>query len=98
MCRFFRRPRADNSVVGGGTWLKFELIKGFIHVLDTCKNEEDLFKKKATVFLLLGIFRHSRAANSTAHDCMNMAEFRTHSRLYGCPRYPLDSEDTEQTG
>ena len=27
--------------------LKFELIQAFMHVLDTCKNEEDLIKMKA---------------------------------------------------
>ena len=25
LCQFFRRARADNSGVGGGIWLKFEL-------------------------------------------------------------------------
>ena len=39
MCHFFRRPRADNSVVSGETLPKFELIQAFMHVLNTCKNE-----------------------------------------------------------
>ena len=38
---FFRRARADNSSVGVGIWTKFELIQAFMHVLVTCKNEDD---------------------------------------------------------
>ena len=44
--QFFRRARADNSGVGGGTWPKFELIQAFMHVLVTCKNEVDPIKMK----------------------------------------------------
>ena len=33
--------RADNSGVGVGIWPKFELIQAFMHVLVTCKNEDD---------------------------------------------------------
>ena len=39
--QFFRCARADNSGVGVGIWPKFELIQAFMHVLDTCKNEDD---------------------------------------------------------
>ena len=47
----FRRARADNSGVGGGIWSKFELIQAFMHVLVTCKNEDDRFKNEgARVF------------------------------------------------
>ena len=47
----FRRPRADDSGVGGGIWPKFELIQAFMHVLVTCKNEDDRFKNEgARVF------------------------------------------------
>ena len=35
-----------NSGVGGGIWPKSELIQAFMHVLDTCKNEDDLIKKE----------------------------------------------------
>ena len=38
---FFRRATADNSGVGVGIWPKFELIQAFMHVLVTCKNEDD---------------------------------------------------------
>ena len=30
--------------VGGGIWPKFELIEAFMHVLVTCKNEDDQIK------------------------------------------------------
>ena len=39
--QFFRRARADKSEAGGGIWPKFELIQAFVHVLVTCKNEDD---------------------------------------------------------
>ena len=49
--QFFRRARADNSGVGGGIWPKFELFQAFMHVLVTCKNENDRFKNEgARVF------------------------------------------------
>ena len=40
--------RADNSRVSGGKciWLKFELIQAFMHVLVTCKNEDDSIKNE----------------------------------------------------
>ena len=41
----FRRAWADNSRVGG-IWPKFELIQAFMHVLVTCKNEDDRIKMK----------------------------------------------------
>ena len=43
---FFRRTRADNSGVGGGIWPKFEIIQASMHVLVTCKNEDDRFKNE----------------------------------------------------
>ena len=53
----FRSSRADNSVVSGGIWPKFELIQAFMHVLVTCKNKEDIIKTEvdrvATTFLPL---------------------------------------------
>ena len=39
---FFRRSRADNSVVGGPIWLKFELVRDIMHVLVTYKFKMDL--------------------------------------------------------
>ena len=38
--------RADNFGVGGGIWPKFELIQAIMHVLVTCKNEDDRFKNE----------------------------------------------------
>ena len=53
----FLRSRADKSEVSGGIWQKFELIHVYIHVLVTCKNEEDPMKNEfagvATTFLPL---------------------------------------------
>ena len=53
----FWRSRADNSEVSGGIWQKFKLIQAFMHVLVTCKNEEDPIKTEfarvATTFLPL---------------------------------------------
>ena len=47
----FRRAKADNSGVGGGMWPKLELIQASMHVLVTCKNEDDRFKNEgARVF------------------------------------------------
>ena len=36
--RFFRRSRADKSVVSVGILSKFEYVQAFIHLLVTCKN------------------------------------------------------------
>ena len=47
----FSDARADNSGVGGCIWSKFELIQAFMHVLVTCKNEDDRIKNEgARVF------------------------------------------------
>ena len=43
---FFRRSRADNSVVIGVIWQKFELIQAFMHVIITCKHEEGPIKNE----------------------------------------------------
>ena len=45
MSIFFKRSRADNSVVSGGIWPKFKLMQAFMHVLVTCKSAEDPTKK-----------------------------------------------------
>ena len=49
--------RADKSGVSGGIWPKFVLIQAFMHVLVTCKNEDDRFKNEGarvfTIFLPL---------------------------------------------
>ena len=65
---FFWRPRADNSEVSSGICQKFELIQVFMHVLVTCKNEEDPMKNilagVATTFFShyksMGIFRFAQ--------------------------------------
>ena len=48
----FRRSRAGNSVVSGRICVKFEFIKAFMHVLVSCRNEEDQIKGGgASVFI-----------------------------------------------
>ena len=42
--QFFKYTRADNSGVGDDIWPTFELIQAVMHVLVTCKNEDDRFK------------------------------------------------------
>ena len=43
---FFRCSKADISVVSDGLWPSFELIQAFMHVVDTCKSEDDPVKNK----------------------------------------------------
>ena len=65
---------ADYSEVSGGIRQKFEVIQVFMHVLVTCKNEEDPVKNElervATSFLPLYVYGNfsirPRAANSAA--------------------------------
>ena len=46
----FQTSRADNSIDNSGIWQKYKLIQAFMHVLITCKNEEDSIKNEgATV-------------------------------------------------
>ena len=42
MVVFFRRSKADNSVVSGPIWPKFELVRDIMHILVTYKFEMDL--------------------------------------------------------
>ena len=47
----FSDAQGQITGVGGGIWLKFELMQAFMHVLVTCKNEDDRFKNEgARVF------------------------------------------------
>ena len=48
---YFRHSMAAKSIVGGQVWLKIKLIEALIVVLDTCKNDEDLFKNESTSVL-----------------------------------------------
>ena len=45
---FFRNSRAANSAVCFQIWPKFELCRGFMIILVTCKNEEDPIKDEGT--------------------------------------------------
>ena len=43
---FFQMLNTVNTVVSGRILLKFELIQAFMHVLVSCRNEEDQIKNK----------------------------------------------------
>ena len=47
--QLFRRSREDKSGVDGGIWPKFELVQAFMHVLVTCKNEDDSMKNEGAI-------------------------------------------------
>ena len=63
---FFNWSRAANSKVHGWIQPNFKLIRDYIVVLVTCKNEEDPIKNEGARVLtsLQFDFLHSRAANS----------------------------------
>ena len=47
----FSDAQGQITGVGGGIWPKYEVIQAFMHVLITCKNEDDRFKNEgARVF------------------------------------------------
>ena len=60
---YFRHSRTANTIAGGQGWPKIKLIKAFIVVLETCKNDEDPSKNES-IRVLTTFYRHSRAANS----------------------------------
>ena len=83
----FLDAQGQVTVVSGRIWLKFELIQAYMHVLVSCKNEEDPIKNEGarvfTTFLILLVygefFRRSRAANSAVHGpiMLNLYSFQT---------------------
>ena len=42
----FSDAQGQITGVGGGIWPNFELIQAFMHVLVTCKNEDDQFNQR----------------------------------------------------
>ena len=60
------------TIVAGQVWPKIKLIKAFIVVLDSCKNDEEPSRNESisaqNITPIIGLwsffFRHSRAANS----------------------------------
>ena len=54
---------ADNSVVGGPIWPKFELVRDIMHVLVTYNLKTHLINRNREK-VATSIFRRSRAANS----------------------------------
>ena len=66
---FLSRSRAANSVVGGPTWPKFELIHNIMHVLVTSKFEKDRINiNRDYVMTVVGSVRNS---NSYKLLCMS---------------------------
>ena len=63
---FFRRSRAANSEVSSGILPKFELIKAFIVVLVTSKNEEDPIKNEGA--RVLTSFSHYKSMGIFSDD------------------------------
>ena len=73
---FFRRSRAANSAVLNLIWLKFELVRDIIDVLDTCKYEENPIKNEGARLLtrLYGVFSDTQGQltpKSAAEFCPN---------------------------
>ena len=65
----FRLSRVANSTVSGPIWLKFELIKGMMHILITCKFKKYLINSNQRK-VDTSISRYSRAANSVVSGQM----------------------------
>ena len=61
---YFRRSRADNSLVGGPIWLKFELLLNIMHVLDTYKSKMDWINNIREKVVTSSFYRRSWAAKS----------------------------------
>ena len=85
---------AANSEVSAGIWPKLELIQAFIVALVTWKDEEDPFKNGGAKsghnnYLIISVRECFQTLNySELHSpWSDLAEFRTHLRFYGCPRY-----------
>ena len=77
ICRFFRRSRAANSEVSGGILPQFELIKAYIVVLLTCKNEKDPIKNEGARVLTSLLFDFSDAQGQLTPK--SVVEFRQNS-------------------
>ena len=68
----FRHLKAANSVISRQIWPKFELIKVLMHVLITCKYQNDRIENNQEIveihffhYISMGVFlRCSRAGNS----------------------------------
>ena len=85
MAVFFRCSRADNSLVGGPIWPKFELVQNNIHVLVTYKfkfgSDQQQSRKRGDI----DFFKCSRAANSVISPQI-WPNFELIC-FYACPHY-----------
>ena len=71
MVIFFKRSRAANSAVHNWIWPNFELIREFMVVLVTCKNEKDPIKSEcARVFTTLYIIFSDTQEQLTTHSVL----------------------------
>ena len=82
---FSRCSRAANSVVGGPIRPKFELVQALMHVIVTCKYENERMKnsreKVETPF-----FHHIPICYH-GNQRLDLAEFQTHPSSHVCYHY-----------
>ena len=64
---YFRHSRANNSILRGTIWSKFELLLDIMHVLDTYKFKINWINTKREK-METSIFQTLRAANSVVRD------------------------------
>ena len=63
---YFRRSRADHSILYGQIWSKFELLQDIMHVLHIYKFKMDQINSNREK-VATSIFKRTRAANSVVH-------------------------------
>ena len=82
---FFRRSRADNSVVHGRISPNFELIQALMYIIVTCKYEMNPIKNIREN--VMTPFSHCNPICCHGNQWSHLAEFRTHSSSHACPHY-----------
>ena len=82
---FLRRSRAANSVVGGPTWPKFELIHNIMHVLVTSMFEKDRININRD-YVMTSIFQTLKGSQLRS-QWWDLSEIQTHISFYVCPHY-----------
>ena len=81
---------AYNPVASGGIWAKFELIEAFLHVADTCKNEEDPVKNEgATAFPIITLYELFFCHGSKSFDLLSgpKSPIPMMLQIKGCDRH-----------
>ena len=79
---FFKLSRADNSIVGGPIWPKFQLLLDIMHVPDTYKIKMDRinsYREKVATSIFLTL-KGSKLCSPRS----DLAKFRTHPSSYVC--------------